>query len=397
MPVDSATKRSTYQNDLAEMQSEYDLKKKKLAAQQEAELDSLKKNFEEKKAATLEGSHALINHIKQKQTEEISKTKESRAEVLKKERMQLHELKQKNGQEFENVREKSNQDYQTLQASYKRKVAGIEKQNEENIENLTNRNDQQITSEVVRGRETYQKVRDVNDKEIKQTREKGQSSLQAERLNQDQKAQRLNVDSKKRFGKQQQSWNERENNLNEAYSQKIAGKKESYRDQLKEQNKRFESVYKKTEAGQKLSLQIQSQNFAKELAEQKRLFLTEAEKYNGKEGDPFYKVQDRGSHINEHSDYYVLEAYVPVHEKDDVKVIIEKDKAVVSGQRAFKEKFADEEKKVASSSYQTFREEFELGKPVIMEGVGRERSGDYVIFTIPKLNNLSDRKINRKA
>lgn len=88
---------------------------------------------------------------------------------------------------------------------------------------------------------------------------------------------------------------------------------------------------------------------------------------------------------------------MPQHEKDAIKVIIEKDKAIVQGQRSFKDQFKDDEKTISSQKYQTFREEFGFDKPVIMEGVGRERSGDYIIFTIPKLSQFSDRKLNRKA
>lgn len=41
-----------------------------------------------------------------------------------------------------------------------------------------------------------------------------------------------------------------------------------------------------------------------------------------------------------------------------------------------------------TSNYQSFREEFKFAKPVIVDGMTRERVGDYVRFSIPKLEAL---------
>lgn len=131
-------------------------------------------------------------------------------------------------------------------------------------------------------------------------------------------------------------------------------------------------------------------NATKELNDLKAKFLREANHYAGKENDPFYKVQDRGSELNETSHYYVLDAYVPEHEKEDIKVVLEKNRAVVQGQRSFKDRFEQEEgKKVASESYQSFREEFPFDKPVMIEGASRERNGDWLRIIVPKLASYS--------
>lgn len=38
-----------------------------------------------------------------------------------------------------------------------------------------------------------------------------------------------------------------------------------------------------------------------------------------------------------------------------------------------------------TSNYQSFREEFKFTRPVTSDGMTRERSGDFVRFSIPKL------------
>jgi HSP20 family molecular chaperone IbpA len=106
---------------------------------------------------------------------------------------------------------------------------------------------------------------------------------------------------------------------------------------------------------------------------------------SNKKDDSFYKVQDRGSRFSEKSHGYVIEAYAPEHEKDNIRVSVQRDKAIVSGQRKFGDELQEDGKKISTNNFQTFREEFKFGSPVSDEGMTRERIGDYVRFTIPKL------------
>ncbi len=105
--------------------------------------------------------------------------------------------------------------------------------------------------------------------------------------------------------------------------------------------------------------------------------------------DAFYKVQDRGSQISERSDGYEIQAYVPEHEKDNLRVTIQNDKAIISGKRKFKDAVETEDKKISTNNFQTFHEEFKLGRPVSTAGMTREREGDYIKFFIPKLESIS--------
>ncbi|MBC7420300.1 MAG: Hsp20/alpha crystallin family protein [Bdellovibrio sp.] len=111
--------------------------------------------------------------------------------------------------------------------------------------------------------------------------------------------------------------------------------------------------------------------------------------YETKESDDFYRVKNRGSRVSENNQGYVIEAYAPEHEKDNLRVSIHRNKAVVSGQRKFGDEAVDGNKTMRTNNFQTFREEFNLGRPVTSEGITRERVGDFVRFTIPKLEAMS--------
>jgi HSP20 family molecular chaperone IbpA len=131
--------------------------------------------------------------------------------------------------------------------------------------------------------------------------------------------------------------------------------------------------------------------------EKKNLYSSKANKrapitqnYQTKETDDFYAVQNRGSRLGEGAGYYTIEAYAPEHEKDNLRVSIQRNKAIISGQRKFEDEANDGNKNIRTNNYQSFREEFKFDRPVSGEGMTRERIGDFIRFTIPKLEAVED-------
>lgn len=111
-------------------------------------------------------------------------------------------------------------------------------------------------------------------------------------------------------------------------------------------------------------------------------------KKTSKETDDFYKVQDRGSKLSNDGDKYVIEAYAPEGEQNNLRMSVQANKAVISGQRKNSAEIEQGAKKISTNNFQTFREEFKFDKPVSHEGMTRERVGDFVRFTIPKQESL---------
>ncbi|MFN3696544.1 MAG: hypothetical protein ACK4VO_03805 [Pseudobdellovibrio sp.] len=107
-----------------------------------------------------------------------------------------------------------------------------------------------------------------------------------------------------------------------------------------------------------------------------------------KEDDPFYKVLNHQSQVKENSDGYTIKAFIPAQDKDDVRLTIQDNKAVISGKRKFQNTVENEEKKLSTNNFQTYHEEFKFNRPVTTQGITREREGDYMTFFIPKLESL---------
>lgn len=107
--------------------------------------------------------------------------------------------------------------------------------------------------------------------------------------------------------------------------------------------------------------------------------------YETRETDNFYRVQNRGSRVSEDNGSYIIEAYAPEHEKNNLRVSIQRNKAIVSGQRKYADEAQDGNKTMRTNNFQSFREEFAFDRPVSTAGMTRERVGDFVRFYIPKL------------
>lgn len=131
--------------------------------------------------------------------------------------------------------------------------------------------------------------------------------------------------------------------------------------------------------------------------EKKNLYTRKSpviQNYQTRDSDEFYKVQDRGSRMSEGPGYYIIEAYAPDHEKDNLRVSIQRNKAVISGQRKFQDEADQDGKVLRTSNYQSFREEFKFDRPVTGQGMTRERVGDYIRFSIPKLEAMENMRMD---
>jgi HSP20 family molecular chaperone IbpA len=162
--------------------------------------------------------------------------------------------------------------------------------------------------------------------------------------------------------------------------------------EIKMQERREQLELTRQEAQEKAAARQEASESASTYNRKGQLQTTSAEKkklliqnYQTPETDSFYQVQDRGSRVSEDPSGYYIEAYVPEHEKDNVRLSITPERAVLSGKRKFNDVAEADNKSVATNNFQTFREEFKFTRPVTSEGMTREREGDYIRFFIPKL------------
>lgn len=425
--MDPAKERNRYTSNISDIQADYQERKRKLIEGKEKELDTLEGHYEKKRDNLKENQEAVINHIQTSQQETMEKAQEQREAIVKRSQKEIrqldenyktrsNDLQQNRNEKFENAnrtykekiseqemknerrledkKAKANDEYIKLTNKYRDQVSKTQARQENNLNSVRSNNESVIASERNRGQSAEKELREDITKRYERVDQMGSQKIQEKKIQSDSKVKKLEEEGKKQLESKKASLDKQDQRMDSEYSKRRMEKKQANEDLMRSQQRGFDSVYQKNDFGNKISLQIQARNFAKELAQQHHEFLTASSKYAGKEEDPFYKVQDRGSELNENRHFYVLKAYVPEHEKENVNVIIQKDKATISTQRQFNQELEDEDgKKITTNSAQTLREEFQFDSPIISEGVARERSGDYVFVTIPKLQSFRNRNI----
>ncbi len=426
MSVESSKVRTQHQDDLVDLQADYARKKKKLNDKNQQDIEDTQESHLNKKKALVQQNEAAVNHIQKTQTETLDKYSESRNKAVEKgkvkiEKMEtaynsriaemqqdradaiyqintekkakLQEINDYTQGKINEVRESGKKELDAVKSQYKHLYKEQNDKSAVKLEQARDRNDQQIDNEKMRGERAQEKVRLSYEQQIKKLHQDGDAQAEFEKNLAATKLEKVDTEFKQNYDRTYKNWTQREKYMQDAYAQKLENQKGDHQELLKSQDKHFGKVYEKNEADNKIALGIQEGRYTKQALNRQRKFVREAAKYSGKEQDPFYKLEDRGSRIRETTQSYILEAYSPEHEKDSVRVTVDRSKAVISGQRSFNDKIEDDTKKVSTDNFQSFREEFKFDIPVATEAMVRERRGDYVIFEIPKMSAVDSSTI----
>ncbi|MES2963359.1 MAG: Hsp20 family protein, partial [Bdellovibrionota bacterium] len=157
--------------------------------------------------------------------------------------------------------------------------------------------------------------------------------------------------------------------------------------ELKEQRTDFAQKYDKEGQTFKDSLTNQKQTYLKELYKQKRELDARAGLQSSRKDDPFYQTKGFDAALEETDNAYRLTAKVAPYEKDTVSIKVKDDKVTLSAKRGFEDRVEDKGVRVSTNTFQTYRQEFQLGAPADAKGVSKFVHEDGTInVIIPKKN-----------
>lgn len=422
-----ANTRKAQQTELAEMQLSQKEKKQRLQQSQETEISSIQDNYKNKKAALIEQNEASINHIRKSQGDNSEYVQAERARLYDRHKNQMDQLEKNYRSNVEETQEKRQVQLDTTRATTHQKLQQIDQNSQKQIEKVRERsqveiqqskehhnkeiehikdyserqqiiartnNEKTLQTQIDTGRVAQEKLIAGQQRDFDKTRDRGDMRIDQERSLTESKLARVDQEYQKNYDKNQNQWVNKEEHLNKEYSNKLDETKQRQEKQLTSQSKHHARNFELNENRNRQELENQNERYDTELTNTQRKFVRNVAQYRGKEEDPFYKVEDRGSHMRESPDFYVLKAFVPEHEKDSVRVTVKSDGVQVSGNRAFKDAIDEGDKKSSTSTFQSFKEDFPFEKPVVTEGMTRERDGDWMVYTIPKLASM---KYSRKA
>lgn len=200
-----------------------------------------------------------------------------------------------------------------------------------------------------------------------------------------------------RLQSEQEAANDTElNELHKEYQTKEAKLKDEHLQHLREnaakqkqamanQEQNFQKSFKKNDELQKESLDLQKKTYLKELYKQGARFDSTMATDASRANDPFYRTKTFDAKLTEREDGYFVDGKVPDYDRENVDIKVQKDKIVIIARRSYEKTLDEENTRLQTTAYQTYRQEFKIDSPILADkAITRvEKDGSIHVF-VPK-------------
>ncbi len=264
-------------------------------------------------------------------------------------------------------------------------AASIQENADQVLTRVDNESKQKIRASQDNGINTSAALQRQYSKEINQTHRKGETELKATKdkydmeLHNNENFYRAEIDDEKK------KFSEDQIKLEDQYNAKRKETSDIQRKNIQELTKKYNEQFVKNDGLNHESLNLQKQNFLKEIYRQQVQLLNQQNTFEKKVDDPFYQARSLSAQLIEHEGAYVLKAKIPEVEKNNFDVHVKDDKIVLESYRSNEAKIENPGEKSTTNSYQTHREEFKLNYPVKVNLMVKQIDDDgNLTVTIPK-------------
>ncbi len=341
-------------------------------------LDETKVENRARLQAEQESGRTAVAQTKTQTTEQLEATRRQGSETL----VQMRHEQQK---QLEGERLSANRTVGQMRDKNHASIDQMRIDGEKRRNSLDSSQAEQLQKSRERFLETNEKVQKEYSNETQRVQSEGEAEIDSRKTG-------IRVDLKKQDEEYKTEKKTREEAAFKAEKrahvelrEKISERERLHEATLKEQQGDFETRRTRNDVTHKDSLGNQRNKYSQALYQQQREFDGKFSKVSDRKDDPFYSLQSFDARLEDNADHYVVRAQVPAHERDHVDIRVKDGKVALSASRQMEEKRNDEGVKVASSAYQTWRQEIPLKMPIYREGVTKSIDPDgSIVVKIPK-------------
>ncbi len=345
--------------------------KKALTLQKEAYEAKLKAREDQSQKLSESLKEDLNSHSKKKDHLRTAQRKEL-LDIQKEYGGRIEEERKEKQNAYNQLRNRGVQNYQVEKERQEKQILELKKSGTDQV--MTEH--QQHLAEMDQLKKVHQtQVQDIHKKTDKALAEQNlrmTSSLQAQEQELEAQQKELKTEYEKTIKRDREIF-EKEKMRNDAI----------YKKELHQQREEFQDAFQKNQRHHEESFRRAQDQLASAIYNHKLRSLRQNGE-NLETEDPFYKMRKLDGKLSETESHYILDAPVPENEKDHIKVTVNDGKLVVQGKRSFKDDIRSEGHRVATSSYQSFREELPLGRPVVENFVESKWENGHLRVKIPK-------------
>ncbi len=298
---------------------------------------------------------------------------------------QLKNTKDVNQKRLDSERNEYNQNLTTQKNRAHMALQQEKQMTDEKIKNEKVATDTLVKSEKTKGISTTEKLRKEYDTEIKRVHQQADKKIGDEKTKFDHDLTRQNQYYEAEIKHQDDLYRAETEQKQKTHLEHMQQTQVLYDKELVKQNNDFHNIFSATQTSNQEAVNNQQRLLARALEQERVAATKKFGTYQKTENDPFYQHNAFETRVTEDANYFVVKANVPEHEQHNVDIIIKKDSAVVQGSRSFEEQLNKQDRKIATNSFQTFREEIPFGQPVVMKAADKKWENGVLTVKVPKL------------
>lgn len=344
---------------------------------EKAKLEMRRKDTDEMRKLQ-EHHKAELENFKKESTETYQRTRQFGQAQLKQEQEGHNTRIEAERQAF--LQRQAQQKQLTTEALVKEQTEG-----EQRLTGIQKTNKTNLEQERLKGADEIEKTRQVFGEEIARQHKMGDQGIADQKATHEYKMNRILEAQHQQAQEIQKEHQQKLIEEDERFKSEAQRNSNFYKETLLQRHKEYVDAQTKAHAAFADNIQLQKENMTKSLEKEKREALDTVGKYRDRQTDPFYRLNKAQAQINETDTHYIIQAEVPEHEKDNVKLFLHKDRAILQGHRRFQDEIKEPEGKLTTSNYQTFRQEIPLERPVHEKLVSRSYSNGVLTLKVPKV------------
>ena len=235
------------------------------------------------------------------------------------------------------------------------------------------------------GVRNLQKTQDTYAHEVKRAHQFGETQVKRQKTHHEQQVQYLNESYESELKKKEKHSLQEEIKALELHQQKLEQQKKYFDRELINQEIQFKDAYASNAIQNERALSEQRALLVKSLEKDKKEVMGSVGQYQDKSHDPFYRINETPTRFSDFENYYLIETEIPEHEKDNIDVRVQKNQVLITGSRKYEDRLSEDERKLETNSFQTYREQIRLDHPVNEKAIHKKFEDGVLKVMIPKI------------
>lgn len=274
--------------------------------------------------------------------------------------------------------------FRGIKQTYEKTLHKEKEESQRNVARIQSENQKRIADERNKGISQTEELRELQTGEIQKLEERGTKTFETQKTRHETTLAKQRESYEKQETEFKSEHQRRLENMQQAQDADYARRYEEYQSRKEKQAKDFQSQYQQGHQNNLQALDQQRDTLVRAAHAQKSELYQKIKHYEDKKQDPFYRIVDLDSKLTEQESSYVFSTRIPEHDRDKISVRVQRDKVLVTGQRAFQDNLKDEGKTIKTSSFQTIHEELKLDRPVREKEIAQSYKDGVLTVIIPK-------------